>query len=240
MPAAERYQAAYFVEEVKQWILDDPRFGATPKERRDLLFGGGLRIHTTVDLAAQAKAEAAVNAILPDPNGPAASLVAVEPGTGYVRAMVGGRDFFGTSPIAKLNLATQGLRQAGSSFKPFVLATALAQGIDPLTRISAPACITIPMENAEPWRPCNYGGGGGGTVTIAEGTVRSYNTLYAQLMMRVGPKAATEAATRYGHPHARSSPSRPPCWAATSCRRWTWRAPTPRSPTAASGCRRCS
>lgn len=198
VPAAERYQAAYFVEEVKQWILDDPRFGATPKERRDLLFGGGLRIHTTVDLQAQANAEAAVSAVLPDPNGPGASLVAIETATGYVRAMVGGRDFFGTSPIAKLNLATQGLRQSGSSFKPFVLAAALTEGIDPSTRISAPACITIPMDNAPPWKPCNYGGGGGGTVTIAEGTVRSYNTLYAQLMMRVGAKDATEAATRYG------------------------------------------
>lgn len=198
VPAAERYPAAHFVEEVKQWILDDPRFGATAKERRDLLFGGGLRIRTTVDLGMQAKAEAAVKAILPDPNGPDASLVAVEAATGYVRAMVGGRDFFGTSDIAKLNLATQGGRQAGSSFKPFVLATALSQGIDPRTTISAPGCITIPLENAPPWKPCNYGGGGGGTVSIFEGTVRSYNTLYAQLMMRVGPKPAMEMATRIG------------------------------------------
>ena len=198
VPAAERYPAAHFVEEVKQWILDDPRFGATPQARRDLLFGGGLRIQTTIDLAMQAKAEAAVAEILPDPNGPDASLVAVEAATGYVRAMVGGRDFFGTSRIAKLNLATQGPRQAGSAFKPLVLATALTQGISPLTRISAPACVTIPMENAAPWRPCNYGGGGGGTVTIAEGTVRSYNTLYAQLVMRVGAKEAMEGATRYG------------------------------------------
>ena len=52
------------------------------------------------------------------------------------------------------------------------------------------------MENAAPWQPCNYGGGGGGTVTIVEGTVRSYNTLYAQLMMRVGP----EGGHRDGHP----------------------------------------
>jgi penicillin-binding protein 1A len=198
VPAAERYPAAYFVEEVKQWILDDPRFGATPQARRDLLFGGGLRIQTTVDLEMQAQAEAAVAEILPDPNGPDASLVSIEAATGYVRAMVGGRDFFGTSRIAKLNLATQGPRQAGSAFKPLVLATALTQGIDPRTRISAPSCITIPMEHAEPWRPCNYGGGGGGTVTIAEGTVRSYNTLYAQLVMRVGPKEAMEGATRYG------------------------------------------
>jgi penicillin-binding protein 1A len=198
VPAAERYAAAHFVEEVKQWILDDPRFGDTAQARRDLLFGGGLRIQTTLDPAMQAQAEAAVAQVLPDPNGPDASLVAIEAATGYVRAMVGGRDFFGTSRIAKLNLATQGPRQAGSAFKPLVLATALTQGISPLTRISAPSCITIPMENAEPWRPCNYGGGGGGTVTIAEGTVRSYNTLYAQLVMRVGAKEAMEGARRYG------------------------------------------
>ena len=197
-PAAERYAAPYFVEEVKQWVLDDPRFGATPQDRRDLLFGGGLRIQTTVDLRTQLLADAAVAEILPDPAGPAASLVAIEPATGYVRAMVGGRDFFGTSEIAKLNLATQGPRQAGSAFKPLVLAEALTQGIDPATTLSAPACITIPMPNAPPWRPCNYGGGGGGTVTITEGTVRSYNTLYAQLMMRVGPEEAMAAATSYG------------------------------------------
>jgi len=197
-PAAARYPAAHFVEEVKQWILQDPRFGATAQERRDLLFGGGLRIHTTLDLGLQAKAEAAVAEILPDPSGPDASLVAIEPATGYVRALVGGRDFFGDSPIAKLNLATQGPRQAGSAFKPLVLAAALEQGIDPQRVMPAPACTTIPLPGGPVWKPCNYGGGGGGAVTIAEGTVRSYNTLYAHLMMEVGPEAAMEAATRYG------------------------------------------
>ena len=196
-PAGERYAAAYFVEEVKQWILDDPRFGTSAQDRRDLLFGGGLRIQTTVDLAQQAAAEAAVAAILPDPAGPSASLVSIEPATGYVRAMVGGRDFFGPGETAKLNLATQGPRQAGSAFKPMVLAEALAQGIDPQTTMSAPACIDIPLEH-EVWSPCNYGGGGGGSVTILEGTVRSYNTLYAQLILRVGAEDAMAAATSYG------------------------------------------
>jgi len=197
-PAAEQYPAAYFVEEVKQWILDDPRFGGTPQERRDLLFGGGLRIQTTVDLAAQASAEQAVTSVLGDPAGPAASLVAIEPATGYVKAMVGGRDFFGDSSIAKLNLATQGPRQAGSAFKPLVLAAALEQGIDPETVLPAPACTSIDLGQGQVWKPCNYGGGGGGSVSIIEGTVRSYNTLYAELMMMVGPDAAMEAAARYG------------------------------------------
>jgi penicillin-binding protein 1A len=197
VPAAEQYPAAYFVEEVKQWILDDPRFGSTPKERRDLLFGGGLRIQTTVDLTAQAQAEQAANDILPDPNGPAVSMVSIEPATGYVRAMVGGRNFFGTGPIDKLNLATQGGRSAGSSFKPFTLATALEQGIDPQTQIPAPGCIDIPIPG-QIWHVCNAEGTGPAVTSIYEGTVHSYNTLYAQLILRVGPEKAMETATRLG------------------------------------------
>jgi penicillin-binding protein 1A len=197
LPAAEQYPAAYFVEEVKQWILDDERFGATPKERRDLLFGGGLQIQTTVDLVAQAQAEAAVAAILPDPSGPAVSLVSIEPSTGYVRAMVGGRNFFGDGPSDKLNLATQGGRQAGSSFKPFILATALEAGIDPETRIPAPGCINLPIESGT-WNVCNAEGSGPATASIIEGTVHSYNTLYAQLVLRVGATAAMAEATRLG------------------------------------------
>jgi penicillin-binding protein 1A len=197
VPAAEQYPAAYFVEEVKQWILDDPRFGATPKERRDLLFGGGLRIQTTVDLAVQAQAEQAANDILPDPNGPAVSMVSLEPSTGYVRAMVGGRNFFGTGPIDKLNLATQGGRSAGSSFKPFILATALEEDIDPQTQIPAPGCIDIPLPD-EVWHVCNAEGTGPAVTSIFEGTVHSYNTLYAQLILRVGPAKAMEYATRLG------------------------------------------
>jgi penicillin-binding protein 1A len=199
VPAAERYPAAYFVEEVKQWILDDPRFGATPQARRDLLFGGGLRIHTTVDLDLQAKAEAAVNQILPDANGPAASMVSIEPTTGYVRAMVGGRDFFGTGTHDKFNLATQSPgRHSGSSFKPFVLATAIEQGIDPFkVRFNAPACITIPLPDKD-WRPCNAEVASEGRPTIAEGTVHSINTLYAQLIMKVGPQAAVDVAKKLG------------------------------------------
>ena len=105
------------------------------------------------------------------------------PATGYVRAMVGGRDFFGTGPHRQAQPGHPGpppgglVVQAASSSPP-----RSTQGIDPLTRdLGARPASPSRCENAEPWRPCNYGGGGGGTVTIAEGTVRSYNTLYAQL-----------------------------------------------------------
>ncbi len=92
--ASDRFPAGHFVEEVKQFILSDARFGETEEIRRDLLFGGGLRIYTTVDLAMQAQGERAIAAVLPDPNvHPDAALVALEPSTGKVLAMVGGRDF---------------------------------------------------------------------------------------------------------------------------------------------------
>src|SRR3954451_9064529 len=104
-PRQDGYPASHFVQEVKKFIENDPRFGATQDERENTLFSGGLRIYTTIDLSLQAAAEQAISEVMPDPDGPEAALVAVDPHTGYVRAMVGGRDFFGSQPTAKCNLA---------------------------------------------------------------------------------------------------------------------------------------
>ena len=88
---AEWEPTSYFIEEVRRQLLEDPRLGATFDERADLLFGGGLRVFTTYDPAAQTAAEAAVEAHLPDDErGFSAAVAAVEPGTGRVRAIVGG------------------------------------------------------------------------------------------------------------------------------------------------------
>lgn len=196
-PAAERYRAAYFVEQVKQWILNDARFGASKRERRDLLFAGGLKIRTTVDLAAQAAAEEAAASILPGADDPDVALVSLVPGTGEVRAMVGGRDFFGDGSAAKLNLAVQ-RRQAGSSFKPLVLAAALEEGI-PLSRTyAAPGCISLDWYNDG--KPvCNYSDSQGyQSADLVEGTVRSLNTLYVQLQHDVGNRDAMAVAADLG------------------------------------------
>jgi penicillin-binding protein 1A len=197
VPAAERYEAAYFLEVVKQWLLDDPRFGATKEDRHNLLFGGGLKIQTTVDLEAQRAAEAAANEILPDAErDPDVALVSIEPDTGYIRAMVGGRDFFGPGKAAKVNLALSP-QQTGSAFKPLVLAAALTEGIKPTETYAAPACID--MHVTPRWEPCNYAESGPpGVVNLVEGTVRSYNTLYAQLMRDVGPSDAMDVAEELG------------------------------------------
>ena len=91
------------------------------------MYGGGLRVTTTIDLGLQELARKAIAEHLDDPDGPEAALVALDPKTGNVLAMVGGRNY----RESQFNLAVQGQRQPGSAFKPFVLATALEKGISP-------------------------------------------------------------------------------------------------------------
>lgn len=196
--ARDVHAAPHFVEQVKRFVLDDPRFGETPAERRRLLFQGGLRITTTLDPRLQALAEDAVGKVRPKEPGPDAALVSIEPTTGAVRALVGGRDYFAGTPRAKLDLATGGPgRPAGSSFKPFVLAAALEKGI-PLDRVyAAPSSLELTLPH-EVWKVENYEGSGGGSADLRDATVRSYNTVYAQLVMEVGPEEAMRMASRLG------------------------------------------
>jgi len=194
----DHYEGAYFVEEVKRFMLEHVAFGRTYEERARLLFTGGLTIETTLDPRLQTQAEAAVDLVLSDPQAdPNSAVVTIDPTTGYVLAMVGGRDFFGGAPASKFNLATQAARPSGSSFKPLVLAAAIEEGIPGSQEYSAPASIEIPITN-DIWEVENYGGLAGETVNLVEATVRSYNTAYAQLMMDVGPADAVAVARNLG------------------------------------------
>ncbi|MEM8905343.1 MAG: PBP1A family penicillin-binding protein [Actinomycetota bacterium] len=195
----ERYDSAYFVEEVRRFLLTDERFGETFEERRDLLFAGGLRIETSLDARLQAQAELAVQRVLPDPGvDPDVAVVVIDPSTGWVRAVVGGHDFFDEEAgEAKLNLATQGRRPTGSAFKPIVLAAALDEGIGLDQTYEAPPLMEFELPDGV-WEVENYGGSGGGTVDLVEATVFSYNTAYAQLVLDVGPTDATRMASRLG------------------------------------------
>ncbi len=200
-PEAARYPDAHFVEQVKNLILTNPSFGPDRAARTRLLFTGGLRVETTLDPKRQALAEQAVAQVLPDPaTDPEAAVVSIDPSNGHVVAYVGGRDFFGPAPSAKVDLADyRNGRSSGSAFKPFVLAAALDQGI-PLSRTyRAPGQMTIPIPGQEPWVVANYEGkGNGGLMNLTDATVESVNTVYAQLMMDVGPQAAVDEAKRMG------------------------------------------
>ena len=222
------YPAPYFIDYVKRLVTYDPRFeavGETVSDRTNRLFQGGLEIHTTIDMDAQEAAENAVNGILPNETDPAASLVAIEPDTGYVKAMVGGDDWFVTrkeDPYAKLNLAIlaePGLgctnisgtdecanrapgtgRQAGSAFKPFALAAALENGVPLSKSYKAGACMSFPGADAGgDWRVCNYEGGDfGNELSLLEATVNSVNVVYAQLILEIGEQEVVDVAQAMG------------------------------------------
>jgi penicillin-binding protein 1A len=213
-PEKRRYRAAYFVEHVKEQILHDPLFGVSDRERYDFLFKGGLRIHTTIDLELQQAAEGAVNGVLSQPGDPYGALTAIDPRSGHIVAMVGGRDFFAKpkkDPVAQVNLATGDGgtgRQAGSAFKPFALVAALETGISPQKTYRASSSITIPLGYGAPWHVENYEGSGFGDITLEEATIDSVNVVFAQLIMELGPERVADTAFQMGiRSRLRSVPS---------------------------------
>ncbi len=199
----EEYPAAHFVEDVKQWFLGNPAFGPTREDRTRLLFEGGLDIHTTIDLSLQAEAEAGVERVLPqfrDDGTPNPDAAAVIMGTtpeddGHILAMVGGRDFFGGDEDAKFNLASGSGRQAGSSMKPIGLAAALSIGI-PITEVyDATSPLVVEKVCGPKW---TVRGGTDGDSTLAAGTTYSRNTVYAQVMLDIGPARFVQMAEDLG------------------------------------------
>lgn len=120
------------------------------------------------------------------------ALVAIDPYTGYIKAMVGGRDF----RDSEFNRATQARRQPGSSFKPFVYAEAIEQGWSPgSTILDQPVVI-----DAQPgfWRPRNYDHQFHGMVTLRTALARSFNVAAVRLGMAVGIEAVAERARNMG------------------------------------------
>ncbi|HEY5099562.1 MAG TPA: PBP1A family penicillin-binding protein [Gaiellaceae bacterium] len=177
-------QVPYFGEYVKEQLID--RFGASK------VFGSGYRVYTTINLHLQQLARAAVQKILPSPSGPQAALVAINPTDGSVLAMVGGRNFH----VSQYNLATARERQTGSAFKPFVLATALREGISPLTTyVSKPVSIFLGNRY---WSVHNYEGEYLGPIDLVKAIAVSDNSVFSQLTRDVGPANVVKTAHTVG------------------------------------------
>jgi penicillin-binding protein 1A len=176
----------YFVSWVRQSLVDQ----VGPQQA----FEGDLRVRTTLDLGLQADAQAAVTKYLSFSGGPTASVVVIDNDSGEVRAMVGGRDY----KTAPFNLATQGQRQPGSAFKPFILAEALRQGISPATMFPSRKRVFNVKHSSEKFVVNNFEDEYFGESTIANALTHSDNSVFAALGIRIGTHKVARLATRLG------------------------------------------
>ncbi|MCA1671491.1 MAG: penicillin-binding protein, partial [Actinobacteria bacterium] len=195
----------YFVDAVRRYL--------SAKYGDDLVYKGGLRVETSLDPRLQDMAEASVSSALAGTSPPLEmALVTVEPATGYVTALVGGRDFAASQVNLALGDCPDGParkdgpvclggggtgRQPGSSFKPITLAKAFEQGIGPSRVYSGPSSYTFP-NCAGDCTVNNVESGGYGAISLRQATAYSVNTVYAQLVVDVGVPETAEMAHRLG------------------------------------------
>ncbi len=185
-PASVDSRQPYFSTWLTQQLVD--RYGP------GLVFGGGLKIETTLDPELQAAAEQAISGRLAGV-GPSASLVAIENKTGEIKAMVGGTDY----EHKPFNLATNGHRQPGSAFKPFDLIAALGQGVSPdATFTSQKKVFPVPGSKREKFVVNNYEDQYAGVATLRTATATSDNSVFAELGLKVGTGRIARLAQRMG------------------------------------------
>ncbi|TML43712.1 MAG: hypothetical protein E6G27_00960 [Actinobacteria bacterium] len=223
-PLQEPTKYPYFVDYVRRYLI--ARYGPAT------VFRGGLTIQTTLDPALQDLADKTVRDSLSGTSAPLdMSMVAVEPPTGYVKAVVGGRDFarnqvnlaLGGCPNkpdpAKVKIEVDATcwggetvtgggtgRQPGSAFKPFTLATALSKGYSPSRVYPAPNFYNVPGCRGDHCTIGNNEGEGGGSVTLRQATWKSINTVFAQLIRDVGVRDTADMAKKLGITSAWESP----------------------------------
>jgi len=197
----------YFERYIVDQLLNDPSYNKAlgkvgTDERKRKVFQGGLRIHTTLQSPKQAMAASAVQGQMnPFGGDPAGALASVEPGTGRIVALYGGKSF----KKSQVDLATakggSGF-QPGSTMKMFFIVAALEKGISPGLTMAGPARITIPNRRCYtgngPWSPGNAGDSSAGVYNMYGATAHSVNTWFAQLAVKVGPERALEVARRMG------------------------------------------
>ncbi len=192
-PQVQASAEPWFTDYVRVWLQQN--LPGCSAQSCDILYQGGLQIETTLDPRVQAVAREEILAQV-DGNDPGLqmAIASVEPPTGFVRALVGGRDYAASQVNTALGALGGGVdRQPGSAFKPFVLAAAFEVGISPDATYSGSACETPDGQIIE-----NYGGARYGTLTVRSGTERSVNGVYCRLILDVGVEETMEIASRLG------------------------------------------
>jgi penicillin-binding protein 1A len=181
-----RRREPYFFDYVQEQLIE--RYGVGVYRR------GGLKVHTTINPKMQDVARDAINSYYADPAGPGSAMVSIDPANGEIKAMASS----GTYQDRTFNLAAQAHRQPGSAFKTMVLATAVRQGIDPdsTSYVSKPLSIDDPVYGH--WDVKTFGGTYSGSQSLTRATLSSDNSVYAQLILDVGPDNVCKTAKLLG------------------------------------------
>ncbi len=178
----------FFFEYVRQQLIQ--RYGRTTVER------GGLQVHTTLNLHTQELAQKAIAEVLDEPGDPASAIVTIDPHNGYIETMAESESY----EQSQFNLASEGHRQPGSTFKAIDLADALSRGVDPNTTYYLSHTLDKGWLAAEP----NYevhtfeGTSLNKSINLVQATLASDNTVYAQLAADLGEESITEMAYKMG------------------------------------------
>ena len=181
---------------------------------------GGLEVQTTIDPEPAAKSACeAMRSALPYSTDPSSALVSIDPRNGHIRAMVSSSNY----AESQFNLAAQGHRQPGSTFKAFVLTTAIKQGIDPYSTYYTSKPLDLNLPHWGHWTVHTADEGYQGTINLQQATVTSDNTVFAQLDLDVGPEGGGADGEIDGDHDASSTGSRPRGSAAcgSASRRWS-------------------
>jgi penicillin-binding protein 1A len=183
-----RIREPYFFSFVREQLIT--QYGA------NTVRSGGLRVYTTIDRRFQQQARNAILRTLPYRDDPAAAIVSINPANGAIRAMAA------VTPGRRgnqFNLASQARRQAGSTFKTFVLTAAVAEGVDPdSTYYTSRFFVYNPDPTLPAWEVSTYDRTYLGSVPISRATLASDNTVFAQLTLDLGPEKVAAMAHRLG------------------------------------------
>jgi penicillin-binding protein 1A len=185
--------SAYYSRRRESYVFDYVKDQLIQEYGAQTVRGGGLKVHTSIDLKLQQEARKAISDNLSG-IGPSSAIVTIDPKNGYIKAMASSADY-GQS---KFNLAAQGHRQPGSTFKVMALMTALRKGVDP----DRTSYVSKPLKFNDPtWGPIDvqtYDHSYGGSMSLTRATLKSDNTVYEQLALDVGPEEVKKTAVMMG------------------------------------------